>query len=95
MAISKEEIIHIANLAELNLSEKDTLKVDSLDTGTFMHDTIDTFFNRIREKNIRIKDLSEDEMSAIIDDIINEISSPFSCLSVEKSLLLYAAKNGL
>ena len=56
----------------LNLSEKDTLKVDSLDTGTFMHDTIDTFFNRIREKNIRIKDLSEDEMSAIIDDIINE-----------------------
>lgn len=27
----------------LNISEKDSFKVDSLDTGSFMHDTIDTF----------------------------------------------------
>lgn len=56
----------------LNLSEKDTLKVDSLDTGTFMHDTIDEFFNRIRERNIKIRDLTEEEINSIIEEIINE-----------------------
>ncbi|MBR2744522.1 MAG: helicase-exonuclease AddAB subunit AddB [Clostridia bacterium] len=56
----------------LNLSEKDTLKVDSLDTGTFMHDTIDTFFNKIRERNIKIHELEDDEIDSIIEEIISE-----------------------
>ena len=56
----------------LNLSEKDTLKVDSLDTGTFMHDTIDEFFNRVTELDLNIKELDEDEVSKIIEEIINE-----------------------
>ena len=56
----------------LNLSEKDSLKVDSLDTGTFMHDTIDAFFDKVRERNIRIKELDEDEMNSIIEEIISE-----------------------
>ena len=55
----------------LNLSEKDLLKVDSLDTGTFMHDTIDEFFNTIRERNIRIKYLTDEDISSILDEIIN------------------------
>jgi len=56
----------------LNVSEKDKLKVDSLDTGTFMHDTIDTFFNEIRARNINIKEIEEDEIYEIIEDIIND-----------------------
>ena len=56
----------------LNVSEKDKLKVDSLDTGTFMHDTIDTFFNEIRARGINIKEIEEDEIYAIIEEIINE-----------------------
>lgn len=56
----------------LNVSEKDKLKVDSLDTGTFMHDTIDTFFDEIRNRGINIKEIEEDEIYAIIEDIINE-----------------------
>lgn len=56
----------------LNLSEKDALKVDSLDTGTFMHDTIDEFFNRARARDIKIKNLEEEELYEIIDEIISE-----------------------
>ena len=56
----------------LNISEKDSFKVDSLDTGSFMHDTIDTFFNIVRERNIKIKFLTEEETNDIIEEIINE-----------------------
>ncbi len=56
----------------LNLSEKDSLKVDALDTGTFMHDTIDTFFNQIRERGLSIKEIEEDEVNNIIEEIIAE-----------------------
>ena len=56
----------------LNVSEKDKLKVDSLDTGTFMHDTIDTFFNEIKARGINIKEIEEDEIYAIIEEIIND-----------------------
>ena len=56
----------------LNVSEKDKLKVDSLDTGTFMHDTIDTFFNEIRARGINIKEIEEEEIYRIIEEIINE-----------------------
>ena len=56
----------------LNVSEKDKLKVDSLDTGTFMHDTIDTFFNEIRARGINIKEIEENEIYTIIEEIINE-----------------------
>ena len=56
----------------LNISEKDSFKVDSLDTGSFMHDTIDTFFNIVRKRNIKIKFLTEEETNDIIEEIINE-----------------------
>lgn len=56
----------------LNLLEKDTLQVNSLDTGTFMHDTIDTFFDRVRERNLNIKELIEDDINEIIEEIIAE-----------------------
>ena len=56
----------------LNLSEKDKLKVDSLDTGTFMHDVIDEFFNQIKIRSINIKDLEENKMYEIIEELINE-----------------------
>ena len=56
----------------LNISEKDSFKVDSLDTGSFMHDTIDTFFNKIKERNIKIRDLTQEETEQIIEEIITE-----------------------
>ena len=56
----------------LNLSEKDSLKVDSLDTGSFMHDVVDCFFNRVKEYSLNIKELEDDQVEKIIEEIINE-----------------------
>lgn len=56
----------------LNLSEKDSLKVDSLDTGSFMHDVVDTFFNKVRELDLKVKELEDNQVNSIIEEIINE-----------------------
>lgn len=57
----------------LNLKEKEQMKVKSLDTGTFMHETIDQFFKAIREKEIKLEDITEEQIKEIIENIINEI----------------------
>lgn len=55
----------------LNLSEKEILKVNSLDTGTFMHETIDDFFNYLKDYDLDVKTLSQDEIDRIIEEIIS------------------------
>lgn len=56
----------------LKLNDKEMLKVENVDTGTFMHDVIDTFFSVIEEKNLNIKEISEDELDEILTDIVDE-----------------------
>ena len=56
----------------LKLSEKEEFKIKSLDTGSFMHDIIDTFFNNINEEKYLLKELSYDEIYKMIDDIIDD-----------------------
>ncbi len=56
----------------LRLAEKETLKVQPIDTGTFMHEVIDEFFNKIEERKISIKTVEENEANSIIDEIIDE-----------------------
>ncbi len=56
----------------LKLSEKNNFKVEAIDTGTFMHETIDEFFNRTRENGINIKEISEEQIEKIIEQIVNE-----------------------
>lgn len=55
----------------LNLSEKEILKVNSLDTGTFMHETIDDFFNYLKDYDLDVKALSQEDIDKIIEEIIN------------------------
>ena len=43
-----------------------------MDTGTFMHDIIDSFFDKLQERNISVKDIEEDEEKSIVDEIIEE-----------------------
>ena len=59
----------------LNLKEKEQLKVQSLDTGTFMHETIDAFFERVREKGLNIEEITEEQIKQIVAEIINEMLS--------------------
>ena len=52
----------------LKLKEKEELKIKAIDTGSFMHDVIDTFF----ENTSNIKEITEEEIEIEVEDIINE-----------------------
>lgn len=56
----------------LSLKEKSTFKVASIDTGNFMHETIDSFFNIISEKEINLREITDEELEIIIEKIITE-----------------------
>lgn len=55
----------------LKLSDKTEFKLESLDTGTFMHDVIDEFFNYINENELNIRMLENEDIEKILEDIIN------------------------
>lgn len=54
----------------LKISERDIFKVQSIDTGNFMHEVIDEFFNE--KDKINIKELTDEQIEKIVNDIINE-----------------------
>ena len=55
----------------LNVKEKRTLKIESIDTGTFMHEIIDQFFREVRVNNIKLEEINQEKIESIIDEIIN------------------------
>ena len=56
----------------LKVKDRDTFKLENLDTGTFMHDVIDTFFDVIESREIRLEDVTDEIMKKIIDEIIDD-----------------------
>ena len=56
----------------LKLKEKESLQMQSLNTGTFMHETIDSFFKYVKEQNINLAEIEEKEILEIVSRIINE-----------------------
>lgn len=56
----------------LNLSEREEFKIQALDTGNFMHDVIDSFFGKLEERNIKVKELEKEELEDIVQEIIEE-----------------------
>lgn len=56
----------------LNLSERQEFKVQLLDTGSFMHDVIDSFFDKLQQRNIKIKELEKESIDKLVDEIISE-----------------------
>lgn len=56
----------------LHLSDKSNFNVEAIDTGTFMHDVIDTFFEKIEEKSLSIKQLSQEQEEELVEEIIEE-----------------------
>jgi len=52
----------------LKLKEKEELKIKPIDTGTFMHDIIDTFFESVTN----VKEITENQIEKIVEDIINQ-----------------------
>ena len=56
----------------LKIKEKEELKVKSLDTGSFMHEIINLFFEELNTNNLNIKNIQYSEVEEIVDKIINE-----------------------
>lgn len=52
----------------LKVQEEEEYKIRPIDTGTFMHDVLDSFFDRV----IDISTLEDEEIEKIVDEIINE-----------------------
>ena len=68
----------------LRLKEKEELKVQSFDTGSFMHETIDGFFEKVREANINLAELEEEEIFHLVSEIVDEN------LSIHKNFIFTA-----
>ena len=52
----------------LKVQEEEEYKIRPIDTGTFMHDVLDSFFDRV----VDISTLEDEEIEKIVDEIINE-----------------------
>lgn len=57
----------------LKLKEKQELKIEAIDTGSFMHEVIDSFFKEISDQNLNLKDISDEEILKIVNKIIEEL----------------------
>ncbi len=56
----------------LKIKEKEELKIKSLDTGSFMHEVINSFFEEINDKKINIKEIDNEQTEKIINEIIEK-----------------------
>ena len=56
----------------LKIKPQEELKIQTLNTGTFIHEVIDEFFEKVKVQGIKLEDVTDDEMSEIINQIINE-----------------------
>ena len=56
----------------LKLKEKEELKIQSFNTGSFMHETIDEFFEYVREEQILLTQIEEDQIKEIVSQIIDK-----------------------
>ena len=71
----------------LKLKEKEDLKIKPIDTGSFMHDIIDTFFDEVKD----IKNITDEEIEKIVNQIINEkleLSKNYIFTSTPKFIVL-------
>ena len=56
----------------LKIKEKEELKVKNLDTGSFMHEVINSFFEETKNNKINIKYIEDEEIEKIVNKIIDE-----------------------
>lgn len=56
----------------LKLKERETLRVQSFNTGSFMHETIDQFFDQVNEEGLNLAELEEEQIAKIVSKIIDE-----------------------
>lgn len=57
----------------LKLKEKEQLRMEVIDTGSFMHEVIDLFFKELDENKINLKQIHEDEILKIVNRIVQSL----------------------
>lgn len=55
----------------LKLNEEEKFEIRSLDTGNFMHEVIDDFFEMVEQKRLDIKLIDENQLKSIVYEIVN------------------------
>ncbi|MCI9413513.1 MAG: helicase-exonuclease AddAB subunit AddB [Clostridia bacterium] len=56
----------------LKLQEQSTFQVGTIDTGNFMHEVIDCFFDYLEERELSVKQLTEEQVAQITEEIVQE-----------------------
>ncbi len=56
----------------LKLKEKEELKIHTFDTGAFMHETIDEFFEYINQEKLNLAELEEEQILKIVSQIVDD-----------------------
>lgn len=75
----------------LKLKEKKFLKLDPIDTGSFMHEVIDEFFEKVASKKISIKEIENSDIEKIVKQIVEEklnLTSNYIFKSIPKFITL-------
>ena len=56
----------------LKIKPEEELKIQTLNTGTFIHEVIDEFFGTVRESGIELAEITDEQLAEIINKIIDE-----------------------
>lgn len=56
----------------LRLKEKEQLRIQSFNTGSFMHETIDEFFEYVKQEDLNLAELEEEQIFNIVSKIVEE-----------------------
>lgn len=56
----------------LKIKPQEKLKIQTLNTGTFIHEVIDEFFENTKEAGIKLEEITEEKLSEIINKIVDE-----------------------
>ena len=56
----------------LKIKPEEELKIQTLNTGTFIHEIIDEFFEAVRETGIKLAEITDEQLAEIINKIIDE-----------------------
>jgi len=56
----------------LKIKPQEELKIQTLNTGTFIHEVIDEFFEKTKEAEIKLEEITEEQLSDIINRIVDK-----------------------
>ena len=56
----------------LKLQDNERFELKSMDTGSFMHEVIDDFFEKIKNKELEGKTITNEEIEKVVKEIVNE-----------------------